>query len=277
MTTTLALSSPRCFDRHRSMKLGPDIAPVAALIGDPARANMLSALMDGRALTAGELAREGGVTPQTASSHLARLAQGGLISERRQGRHAYFALAGSHVASLMEELARLAERTGHIRTRTGPAEPALRRARVCYDHLAGDLGVALFDGLMSRRIIARRDGDLALTRKGAQESAGGSRHRPRQPRRKSRRALCKDCLDWSVRRSHLAGEPRHRLAHDRFYDLGWARREKASSPSCLHAARPARVRKDVRLAPECRWPARDVHGRRRRIPARRDPLTRRGY
>jgi len=207
------------------MKIGPDIAPAAALIGDPARANMLTALMDGRALTAGELAREAGITPQTASSHLAKLAQGGLISERRQGRHAYFALAGTHVASLMEELARLAERTGHTRTRTGPAEPALRRARVCYDHLAGDLGVALFDGLMSRRILARRDDDLALTRKGAEEmQAFGIDLDAAQ---NSRRALCKECLDWSVRRSHLAGGLGTALL-DRFYDLGWARREKGS-------------------------------------------------
>jgi DNA-binding transcriptional ArsR family regulator len=207
------------------MKLGPDIAPVAALIGDPARANMLSALMDGRALTAGELAREAGVTPQTASSHLAKLAQGGLITERRQGRHAYFALAGSHVASLMEELARLAQRTGHTRTRTGPAEPALRHARVCYDHLAGDLGVVLFDGLLSRRILARRDGDLTLTRKGTQDMAAFGIDL--DAARKSRRALCKECLDWSVRRSHLAGGLGTALL-GRFTDLGWARREKAS-------------------------------------------------
>jgi len=207
------------------MKIGPDIAPVAALIGDPARANMLTALMDGRALTAGELAREAGITPQTASSHLAKLARGGLISERRQGRHAYFALAGTHVASLMEELARLAERTGHTRTRTGPAEPALRRARVCYDHLAGDLGVTLFDGLMSRRVLARREGELALTRKGAGDMrAFGIDLDAAQ---KSRRALCKECLDWSVRRSHLAGGLGTALL-DRFYELGWARREKGS-------------------------------------------------
>src|ERR1700742_927050 len=125
------------------MKTGPDIAPIAALIGDPARANMLSALMDGRALTAGELARKAGVTAQTASSHLAKLAAGGLIAERRQGRHAYFTLTGPDVAELLEELACLAARTGHTRTRTGPAEPALRHARVCYDHLAGDRGVQM--------------------------------------------------------------------------------------------------------------------------------------
>lgn len=203
------------------MKSGPDIAPLAALIGDPARANMLTALIGGEALTAGELAREAGVTAQTASSHLAKLASGGLVAPRRQGRHVYYALAGGEVAALLEKLMHLAERTGHRRTRTGPAEPALRRARVCYDHLAGELGVALFDGLLAQRVLARRDGALVLTRKGedfAQDfgidlDALG------------RRALCKDCLDWSVRRSHLAGGLGAALLA-RFYALGWARREK---------------------------------------------------
>ncbi|MBV9420518.1 MAG: helix-turn-helix transcriptional regulator, partial [Alphaproteobacteria bacterium] len=162
---------------------------------------------------------------QTASSHLGKLAKGGLIAERSQGRHAYFALAGSHVASLMEELARLAERTGHRRTRTGPAEPALRKARVCYDHLAGNMGVALFDGLIAQRVIARRDGELALTQKGAaqMESFGIDL----DAATKTRRALCKECLDWSVRRSHLAGGLGTALL-DRFCELSWARREKGS-------------------------------------------------
>src|SRR6185436_19186872 len=95
------------------------------------------------------------------------------------------------------------ERTGHRRTRTGPAEPALRNARVCYDHLAGDMGVALFDGLIAQRVLARRDGELVLTQKGAaqMEAFGIDLDAATQ----TRRALCKECLDWSVRRSHLAG------------------------------------------------------------------------
>ncbi|MEJ1967187.1 MAG: winged helix-turn-helix domain-containing protein [Rhizomicrobium sp.] len=207
------------------MKAGPDIAPVAALIGDPARANMLSALLDGRALTAGELAREAGVTAQTASSHLAKLSQGGLVTPRRQGRHAYFALAGADVAALLESLMSLAARTGHSRTRPGPAEPALRRARVCYDHLAGDLGVALFDGLVARRLLLRQGAGLALSRRGADfmrafgiglDAASAAR-----------RPLCKDCLDWSARRSHLAGALGAALLA-RIFALGWARREPGS-------------------------------------------------
>ena len=126
---------------------------------------------------------------------------------------------------LLERLMSLAERTGHRRTRTGPAEPALRNARVCYDHLAGDLGVALFDGLIADRMLARRGEELALTRKGGEamrdfgiDLAAAS---------SARRVLCKDCLDWSVRRSHLAGGLGAALLK-RFYDLGWARREKNS-------------------------------------------------
>lgn len=207
------------------MKTGPDIALVAALLGDPARANMLTALMDGRALTAGELARHAGVTPQTASSHLAKLRAGGLIGAERQGRHSYFRLADPDVAQVLEGLMGLAARAGHKRLRTGPREPALRQARVCYDHLAGDAGVALFDSLMARKLVAVRDGELALTGKGAEflrqfgidpDSLGGTR-----------RPVCKSCLDWSVRRSHLAGTLGAALL-ERFYALRWARREPDS-------------------------------------------------
>src|SRR5688500_3051705 len=107
------------------MKVGPDIALVASLLGDPARANMLSALMGGDALTAGELARHAGVTPQTASSHLAKLQTGGLVMARKQGRHSYFTLSGDDVAGVVEGLMNLAARTGQQRVRPGPSEPAL--------------------------------------------------------------------------------------------------------------------------------------------------------
>src|ERR1700749_3190422 len=132
------------------MKDGPDIAMIAALVGDPGRANMLTALMAGQALTAGELAPKAGVTAQTASSHLAKLEAGGLLVSRKQGRHNYYALSGPDVAALIEALMGLAARTGHPRVRTGPREPGLRQARVCYDHLAGDFGVALLDSLLAR-------------------------------------------------------------------------------------------------------------------------------
>ena len=204
------------------MKSGPDIAAIAALLGDPGRANMLTALMTGQALTAGELAREAGVTAQTASSHLAKLQTGGLITIRKQGRHNYFALSGPDVAQTIEALMGLAERTGHTRTRTGPAEPALREARVCYDHLAGETGVALLENLVARGLIAEDDTALTLTEKGQAFMQALGLDLAKLTR--SRRPLCKGCLDWSVRRSHLAGALGAALL-ERFYGLGWASRE----------------------------------------------------
>ena len=129
------------------MKEGPSIAPVAALAGDPARANMLSALLAGKALTASELANEAGVTVQTASSHLSKLESGGLIAGVKQGRHRYFRLADPDVARMLETIMGVAARAGHLRTRPGPSDPAMRHARVCYDHLAGELAVQMFDYL----------------------------------------------------------------------------------------------------------------------------------
>ncbi|HSN33764.1 MAG TPA: winged helix-turn-helix domain-containing protein, partial [Ideonella sp.] len=126
---------------------GPRIARVAALIGDPARAEMLTALMDDRALTATELAGIAGVTKQTASAHLAKLREAGLVAVASQGRHRYYRLADRDVAHLLESLMGLAFRSGAVRLRSGPREPALRRARVCYDHLAGELGVQVFESL----------------------------------------------------------------------------------------------------------------------------------
>ena len=201
------------------MRLGPDITRIAAVLGDAARTNMLSALMAGQALTAGELAREAGVTPQTASAHLAKLEAAGLVARRRQGRHSYFALAGQDVAEALEQLAVLAERAGHMRSRPGPKDPALRRARVCYDHLAGDAGVAMLDGLIGAGRIADADGSLVLTDAGRAFAREFGVALPAA----GRRPLCRACLDWSVRRSHLAGAFGAGLLA-RIYELGWARR-----------------------------------------------------
>ena len=207
------------------MKLGPDFAPVAALLGDPARANMLTALIGGAALTAGELAREAGVTAQTASSHLAKLQAGGLVVVRRQGRHGYFALSNSDVAEVLEGLMSLAARTGHRRTRPGPREPALRRSRVCYDHLAGDLGVGLLDSLVADGRIRRTGEALALTPAG--ERFVAELGVDVEALRRSRRPLCRGCLDWSARRDHLAGALGAALL-ERMFALGWASRTEGS-------------------------------------------------
>ena len=132
------------------MKDGPVIANVAALIGDPARANILTALMAGKALTVSELAQEAGVTLQTTSAHLSKLLGGGMVAARKQGRHKYFELASSKVADAIEALMGLAADSGHLRTRTGPRDKALRAARRCYNHLAGSAGVRLYDSLIRR-------------------------------------------------------------------------------------------------------------------------------
>lgn len=228
------------------MKLGPDIARIAALLGDPARANMMSALVSGQALTAGELAREAGVTAQTASSHLAKLQEGGLVAVRRQGRHAYFSLAGDDVAGLLEKLTGLAARAGHTRVRTGPLEPALRRARVCYDHLAGDLGVALLEALVAAGRIADHDGSLVLTARGEAFAAEFGIDLDRL--RAARRPVCKACLDWSVRRSHLAGGLGAALLV-RFYDLRWATRVEGARVVTFTAPGLAAFSKTFDVAP----------------------------
>lgn len=204
------------------MKEGPDIAHIASLIGDPARANMLTALMSGRALTATELAQEAGVTVQTASSHLAKLDDGGLLRPRKQGRHKYFSLANDDVAHVLEALMGLAAGAGHLRTRTGPKDEALRKARVCYNHLAGDMGTQLFDNLLRRRFVKATGEVLTLTKGGAvfvrdfgiDIDALAAKRAP----------LCKECLDWSERRSHLAGSL-GRAMLTRFEALGWAKRD----------------------------------------------------
>ena len=206
------------------MNEGPNIAAVGALLGDPGRANMLVGLMDGRALTATELAQAANITAQTASGHLARLEAGGLIVRRKQGRHNYFALANPEVATAIEALMGLAARAGHMRTRTGPRDAAMRRARVCYDHLAGEMGVAAFDSLVARGLIALSGDDANLTEAGRGFFAGLDMEIPPDG---GRRQLCRTCLDWSARRYHLAGTlGAALLAH--MQKKGWARRETGS-------------------------------------------------
>ena len=207
------------------MKEGPDIARLGALIGDPARANMLTSLMGGKALTASELAAEGGVTQQTASSHLGKLAAAGLVRQRSQGRHRYFALADAGVGGLLEVMMGLAAKRGHVRTRTGPTDLALRKARVCYDHLAGEMGVRLFEGMTARALLAADDEGVRLTHEGLAFASDFGIDVPALQR--SRRPLCRACLDWSARRTHLAGGLGTVLLH-RFYGLGWAERRVGS-------------------------------------------------
>lgn len=205
------------------MKEGPDIALIGSLVGDPARANMLAALMGGHALTATELAAACGVTPQTASSHLAKLEAGGLLRQRKQGRHRYFALSGDDVGDMLENMMGLAASRGHLRTRSGPKDPALRKARICYDHLAGDMGVHLLDSLLFRNLVRENETDLGLTDAGRRSMTDFGIDVDALENR--RRPMCKPCLDWSSRRSHIAGALGAAL-FTRITDLGWARRIK---------------------------------------------------
>ena len=207
------------------MKDGPNIAGIAALIGDRARAEMLTALLGGQALTATELAGVADVTKQTVSAHLARLLEAKLVAVESQGRHRYFRLADDDVAQLLESLLGVAYRTGAVRLLSGPREPALRKARVCYDHLAGDLGVLAFDAFRKRRWIAHDETGLTLSRAGADfcRELGIDLDAARA----GRRPMCRVCLDWSARRHHLAGYVGAQLL-ERCYDRGWAKRRRGS-------------------------------------------------
>lgn len=209
------------------MKDGPDIARIGALMGDPARANILCALLSGKALTATELATEAGITGQTASSHLKKLMEGGLLTQAKQGRHRYFTLAGPEVGAVLEAVMGLAARKGHLRTRTGPRDPQMRAARVCYDHLAGDMAVRIFDSLQKRGFLAvsTDKGGIALTDDGA--GFVSSIGIDLDALTASRRPLCRACLDWSERRNHLAGGLGAALL-TRFLDRNWMRREPSS-------------------------------------------------
>ncbi len=207
------------------MKEGPDIALIGSLIGDPARANMLTALTGGKALTATELAGTAGITLQTASSHLSKLEAGGLIAQRKQGRHRYFTLADDDVGLMIEGLMGFAAYRGFTRHRTGPKDPALRKARVCYNHLAGDYGVRMLDSLVAEEVIAGVGDKLQLTKSG--EGKITALGIDLAALVKSRRPVCRTCLDWSERRSHLSGSLGQALL-TLFLDKGWAKREPES-------------------------------------------------
>lgn len=207
------------------MKEGPDIAQTAALIGDPARANMLVALMDGHALTATELAHEAGITKQTASSHLAQLTDGGLLLRNVQGRHHYFALNGADVGAVLEALMGVSSSRRGPRKRPGPRDPDLRRARVCYDHLAGEMAVQLYEHAQVSGWISGDENQLVLTDKG--RTVFSEFNIDFKHLEGARRPLCRACLDWSIRRHHLAGGLGKAILLA-LYDRGWARRLNGS-------------------------------------------------
>lgn len=205
----------------RSTLDGPAVASVAGLIGDPSRAAMLTALLGGVARPAGELARRAGISPQTASVHLARLVEGGLVRVTTSGRHRYFVLAGPAVARALESLALIAPAAEPESAGAGFELRRLQRARTCYDHLAGSLGVAVTESLVERGCLdahgeayeVTADGDAWLRRLGVVP----------EDLRHGRRAFARACLDWSERRPHLAGALGAALTA-RLFELGWITR-----------------------------------------------------
>jgi DNA-binding transcriptional ArsR family regulator len=205
---------------------GPNVAEVAALVGDPARANMLVALMDGRALTAKELAFAAGVSPQTTSGHLAKLAAAHLLTCVRQGRHRYYRVASPLVARMLESITLVAAIEAPPRHRPrSPRDDALRLARTCYDHLAGRLGVAIADALVARQAVVLSEDGGEVTADGTAFFADSLGIDLAAIQR--RRAFCRPCLDWSERRPHLAGAIGAALA-ERCFARGWIERLRDS-------------------------------------------------
>src|SRR5262245_5977770 len=200
------------------MITGPILAEIAALIGDPARATMALALVDGRARPASELAAAAGITAQTASAHLAKLTEAGVLSVVRTGRHRHFRLASPTVVDMIDGIAAvaLAHRPRH-RPLSRHAS-ALGAARICYDHLAGRLSVDLTDSLVARDYIALGDEAAEITAAGMRFLAGFGIEL-----RSTRRRSCRLCLDWTERRPHLAGAVGAALTR-RYFDLGWMER-----------------------------------------------------
>ncbi len=225
--------------RPRADGYGVDIAPVAALMADPARAAMLGALVAGPALSAGELGQVAGVSPATASSHLARLLDGGLVTVTRQGRHHYYGLAGHEVAEAFEAIASISPVRPVRSLRQSRQAALLAQARTCYDHLAGRAGVALLDALLHGGMLTG-DGTGAeatyqVTSSGADTLAGFGVDVAKI--RQSRRRFAGACLDWTQRRPHLNGALGAAVTA-RLLELGWIQR--GPTPRAIRITGPGR-------------------------------------
>lgn len=217
------------------------LAEIAAMIGDVSRASILSALMDGRAFTAGELAASANISPQTASGHLAKLTDAGLISLWPQGRHRYYRIASGEVADVLESLSVLAA-AGPKRFRApGPKDANMRFARSCYDHLAGHLSVIVALHLEERGFIALQSGEARVSDEGRRFFCDFGIDMDAEDHRRS--VFCKACLDWSERRFHIGGRLGARLL-DRFIDLNWLKRNADSRALTVTRAGEAGLARD---------------------------------
>jgi DNA-binding transcriptional ArsR family regulator len=232
-----------------------DIAPVAALFADRTRARIVSALADGRALPASVLARESGVSASTASGHLARLVEGGVLRVERSGRHRYYRFAGAEVAAAVEALSVIAPQPPVASLRESTRAAALRRARTCYDHLAGRVGVALLDGLLDSGALRRTDGRTGTARGAADRLAAPVASHPYElgknagpvfarldvdleallARPTASRPLLRCCVDWSEQRHHLAGALGAAVCA-RATDAGWIIRRPGGRAVTVTAA-----------------------------------------
>ena len=219
----------------QSMPYDTDIAPAAALIADPTRAAILRALLPDRPLAAGELARLAGVSAATASFHLAKLLEGGMITVARQGRHRYYRLAGHEVAAAIEALGLISPALPVRTLRQSREAAALAEARTCYDHLAGRAGVELLDGMLHRGLLQEKSsgrtnrGDTSSLRfevTGAGARTLGSFGLDVLEIRRSRRHFAGTCIDWTQRRGHLNGALAAAIT-SRLFELGWIERGSA--------------------------------------------------
>jgi DNA-binding transcriptional ArsR family regulator len=216
------------------MSMAPQIAEVAALVGDPARANILCALLGGSAITAAELAHAAHVSPQTASEHLGRLLATGLVVVAKQGRHRYYRLAGPHVGQMLESIMSVALAGPPRFQPRSKADETMRHARTCYDHLAGVLGVGIADRLIERAFIVLGDEAGEVTPAGAAflaEEFGVDLTAART----KRRIFCRPCLDWTERRPHIGGAVGAAVA-SRCFELKWITRIGGSRALTVTAA-----------------------------------------
>jgi DNA-binding transcriptional ArsR family regulator len=213
--------------------MGADLAKVARLLANPARAAMVVVLLEGRPSSAGELARIAGVTASTASEHLAELVTGGLVSVRVEGRHRYFTIASLEVAQALEAFSQICPKVEVRSLRRSAEVRALTYARTCYDHLAGVLGVALFDGLVDARwltcdgdaVVVSSHGEARLDDLGIDVSA----------LRQQRRSFARSCLDWTERKPHLAGSLGAAITSV-MLDRGWLERQERRRGLSITAA-----------------------------------------
>lgn len=208
----------------------PRLARIAALVADASRSRMLSYLLGGEFASASELAQAVSVSAATASGHLAQLLDAGLVACEPRGRHRYYRLADADVAHALEALAMVAERASHARTWASPARTRLRFARCCYGHMAGQFGVAVFEGLREQGWLApREEGGFAVTEAGAQALGalgfdGAAWQRRSQQGGANAARVAYGCIDWSERRDHLAG-PFAVALFQHFVERGWLRRQ----------------------------------------------------